>query len=198
MKKYILAALALPALLSFASAETYKIDQSHSAVAFKVAHLGISKVDGRFDKFTGSMDYVPGKPALWKAEASIETASINTNEPKRDAHLRSPDFFDTDKYPLMTFKSTKFAAVKGMKGKMHGELTLHGVTKPVVMDVEASGPVTDPWGNARMAATAKTSVNRKDFGLVWNKVLDSGGLLVGEKVDITLELEFVQDKPAGK
>ncbi len=198
MKKYIFAALVLPVLLSYAAAETYKIDPAHSAVTFKVAHMGISRVEGRFDKFAGGMDYVPGKPALWKADASIETASINTNEPDRDKHLRSPDFFYVEKFPAMTFKSVKFTGVKGMKGKLHGELTLRGVVKPVVLDVEASGPVKDPWGSMRMAATAKTSVNRKDFGMVWNKVLDSGGFLVGDKVDITLELEFVQDKPAAK
>ena len=193
MKKNIYIALALAAP---AGAASYKIDPAHSSVTFTVAHMAISKVHGRFDKFSGTLDYTPGETKTWKTEAVIETASINTSAADRDNHLRSPDFFNAGKFPAMTFKSVKVSGVKGMKGKVHGELTLMGVTRPVVLEVEASGPATDPWGNERLGAVATTVINRKDFGLVWNKVLETGGLLVGEKVNITLELEFVKEKTA--
>ena len=196
MKKNIYIALALAALSAPAGAATYKIDPAHSSVTFTVAHMAISKVHGRFDKFSGTLDYTPGETKTWKTEAVIETASINTSAADRDNHLRSPDFFNAEKFPAMTFKSVKVSGVKGMKGKVHGELTLMGVTRPVVLEVEASGPATDPWGNERLGAVATTVINRKDFGLVWNKVLETGGLLVGEKVNITLELEFVKEKTA--
>lgn len=195
MKNYIYTALALAALSAPAGAATYKIDPAHSSVTFTVAHMAISKVHGRFDKFSGTLDYTPGKTKTWKTEAEIETVSINTGVEDRDKHLRGPDFFNAEKFPLMTFKSVKVSGVKGLKGKVHGELTLMGVTKPVVLTVEASGPATDPWGNERLGAAATASINRKDFGLAWNKLLETGGLLVGEKVDIRLELEFVKEKP---
>ena len=196
MKQNIYIALALAALAAPAGAASYKIDPAHSSVTFTVAHMAISKVHGRFDKFSGTLDYTPGETKTWKTEAVIETASINTSAADRDNHLRSPDFFNAEKFPAMTFKSVKVSGVKGMKGKVHGELTLMGVTRPVVLEVEASGPATDPWGNERLGAVATTVINRKDFGLVWNKVLETGGLLVGEKVNITLELEFVKEKTA--
>lgn len=179
-----------------ARAATYKIDAAHSAVTFRVAHLTISKVQGRFDRFSGSVDYEPGQPRLWKAEAVIETASVNTNVEKRDGHLRGPDFFNVEKFPTMTFKSTKAAGVKGMKGQLQGELTLLGVTKPVVLEVEGFGPVKDPQGNERLGATAKTRIQRKDFGMVFNHTLDTGGLMIGDEVEITLEIELVKDPPA--
>ncbi len=196
MKKNIYIALALAALSAPAGAATYKIDPAHSSVTFTVAHMAISKVHGRFDKFSGTLDYTPGETKTWKTEAVIETAGINTGSADRDDHLRGPDFFNAEKFPAMTFKSVKVSGVKGMRGKVHGELTLMGVTRPVVLEVEASGPATDPWGNERLGAVATAAINRKDFGLVWNKVLETGGLLVGEKVNITLELEFVKEKAA--
>ncbi|MDD2806611.1 MAG: YceI family protein [Elusimicrobiales bacterium] len=196
MKKYLLGALLVPALLAQAAAATYKIDEAHSAVTFKVAHMAISKVSGRFDKFSGTIEYTPGDTKTWKTEAVIDAASINTGVEARDKHLRGPDFFDVEKFPTLTFKTVKVTGYKNMKGKLHGELTMHGVTKPVVLDVEGSGPVKDPWGNERMAAVAKTTINRKDFGLGWNQVLETGGLLVGEKIEITLEIEAVKEKPA--
>lgn len=196
MKKYILSALGLPLLMSYAQAATWKIDEAHSAVTFKVAHMAISKVSGRFDKFSGTIEYAPGDTKTWKAEAVIDAASINTGVEARDKHLRAPDFFDAEKFPTITFKTLKVTNYKNMKGKLHGELTMHGVTRPVVLEVEGSGPAKDPWGNERMAAVAKTTINRKDFGLGWNQVLETGGLLVGEKVEITLEIEAVKEKPA--
>src|SRR3989338_3445288 len=165
MKKYIYITLALAALAAPAGAASYKIDPAHSSVTFTVAHMAISKVHGRFDKFSGTLDYTPGETKTWKTEAVIETASINTSAADRDNHLRSPDFFNAGKFPAMTFKSVKVSGVKGMKGKVHGELTLMGVTRPVVLEVEASGPATDPWGNERLGAVATTVINRKDFGL---------------------------------
>jgi polyisoprenoid-binding protein YceI len=196
MKKHLLAVLALAALAAPAAAELYKIDEAHSAVSFKVAHMAISKVSGRFDKFSGTIDYQPGDVKSWKTEAVIDVASINTGVEARDKHLRAPDFFDVEKFPTMTFKSVKVSGYKNMKGKLHGELTMRGVTKAVVLEVEGSGPVKDPWGNERVAAVAKTTINRKDFGLGWNQVLEAGGLLVGEKVEITIEIEAVKEKPA--
>ena len=196
MKKCMAVVLFLAALSSQLSAATYKIDPAHSSVSFRIAHLAISKVHGGFDQFSGSIDYEPGKPQLWKAEASIDAASINTNVPDRDKHLRSADFFNVEKFPAITFKSTKVSGVKGMKGKLHGELTLLGVTKPVVLEVEGSGPIKDPWGSERLGAVATTTINRKDFGMVWNKVLDSGGVMIGDSVDIILEIECVKEKDA--
>jgi len=196
MKKYVTAVLAIMGSVSQLSAATYTIDPAHSSIGFQIVHLAISKVHGGFDKFSGSIEYIPGKPQLWKAEASIDASSINTNEPTRDKHLRSADFFDVEKFPVLTFKSTKVSGLKGMKGKLHGELTMHGVTKPVVLDVEGSGPIKDPWGNERVAATATVRINRKDFGMVWNKVLDTGGVMIADEVAITLELEAVREKEA--
>ena len=196
MKKIICGLLALAALSAPAAAAQYKIDADHSSVSFTVAHMAISKVHGRFDKFSGTVEYDPKNPKGLKVEASIDAASINTSVDARDKHLKSPDFFDAEKFPALTFKSTRVLSVKGMSGKLEGELTIHGVTKTVVLAVEGSGPAKDPWGNERMAATATTSINRKDFGLVWNKVMETGGLLVGEKVDIVLEIEAVKEAPA--
>jgi polyisoprenoid-binding protein YceI len=193
MKKIMLGLALLPLLAAAAAADTYKLDESHSAVTFRIAHMaGLAKVNGRFDKFTATAEFTAGKPELWSAQAVIDAASVNTNSPDRDKHLRSADFFNVEKFPEITFKSVKTAGVKGLKGKLHGELTMLGVTKPVVLEVEGSGPVKDPWGNQRLGAVAKTTLNRKDFGMVWNKVLDAGGVMVGEKVEVTLELQFVK------
>ncbi|MBI3553422.1 MAG: YceI family protein [Elusimicrobia bacterium] len=186
MKELIAAAIVfLP--YGFASAETFQIDPAHSSVSFRVRHL-VSKVTGRFNKFEGNFDYEKGKPGAWKTSANIDPASINTDVPKRDDHLRSPDFFDVAKCPEMAFKSTKVDGVKGDKAKLHGDLTLHCVTKPVVLDLELAGTVNSPMG-LRAGATATGKVNRKDFGIVWNKTLDSGGLMLGDDVEITIEVE---------
>lgn len=195
-KMHIYLAAAAVLLASSAAAATYKIDPAHSAVTFTVQHMGISKVHGRFDKFTGTVEYVPGDMKAWKTEAVIETASVNTNVEARDNHLRGADFFNVEKFPAMTFKSLKVGNVKGKTAKIYGELTLMGITRPVTLSVEGDGPVKDPWGNERLGAVAKTTINRKDFGLGWNKVLETGGLLVGEKVEIVLEIEAVKEVPA--
>jgi polyisoprenoid-binding protein YceI len=182
--------LALPA---FASATTWTIDPDHSNVGFKVRHLMVSNVKGNFDKHTGVVEINDKDITKSKVEVSIDTNSINTNVQKRDEHLRSADFFDVAKYPAMTFVSKKVAKAGKDKLKVTGDLTLHGITRQVVLDVE--GPTKeskDPWGNIRKGATATTKINRKDFGLVWNAALETGGVAVGEEITITLEIEMIR------
>jgi len=183
-------ALALPA---FAFATTWTIDPDHSNVGFKVRHLMVSNVKGNFDKHTGAVEINDKDITKSKVEVSIDTNSINTNVQKRDEHLRSAEFFDVAKFPTMTFVSKKVAKAGKDKLKVTGDLTLHGVTKEVVLDVE--GPTKeskDPWGNIRKGATATTKINRKDFGLVWNAALETGGVAVGEEITITLEIEMIK------
>lgn len=195
MKKIIVSistiiALSLPA---FAFASTWAIDPDHSNVGFKVKHLMISNVKGSFDKYAGTVEIDDKDITKSKVEVSIDTNSINTNVQKRDDHLRSVDFFDVAKYPAMTFVSKKVARVGNDRLKVTGNLTLHGITREVVLDVE--GPTKeskDPWGNIRRGATATTKINRKDFGLLWNKALETGGVVVGEEVQITLEVEMIK------
>ncbi len=177
-------------------AEIYDIDSEHSEVGFRVKHL-VGKVPGRFTKFSGTIDFTPGKPKIWKVDAAIDPASINTDNEKRDNHLRSADFFDVAKYPAMTFKSTKITIDKSELIKLYGELTMHGVTKPVVLNLEIGGTITDPWGNQKAGFSAKGEINRKDFGIVWNKTLDSGGLILGDDITVNIELE-AQVKPPEK
>lgn len=172
-------------------AATYKIDVDHSTVGFKIRHL-LSKVDGRFNQFEGTIDYDPEKPETWKANATIQAASIDTNVAPRDKHLRSADFFDVEKFPTLTFTMTEVTDVTPAGAKLKGLLNLHGVEKPVVMDLQIHGVAKDPWGNVKAGFTAAAKINRKDFGLAWNKALESGQVLVGEEVLITLEIEAIQ------
>jgi len=185
-------ALSLPAL-AFATA--WNIDPEHSNVGFKVRHLMVSNVKGSFEKVSGTVDINDKDITKSKVDVTIETASINTNVAKRDEHLRSPDFFDVAKFPTMTFTSKKVVKAGKDKLKVTGDLTLHGVTKEVVLDVEGPAKESkDPWGNFRRGATANTKINRKDFGLTWNKALETGGVAVGEEVFITLEIELIKAK----
>ena len=195
MKAMMLAA-AVVALAAGARAETYVLDTAHTVVGFKATHV-IGKVPGRFTKFTGSFVYDPKHPKLWSAEAQIDPSSIDTDNAKRDAHLKSPDFFDVAKCPAMTFKSTKVTDVRGKHAKLHGDLTMHCVTKPVVLDLEIEGVAKDPWGNVEASFTATGKVNRKDWGISWNKTLDNGGLLVGDEIAIELDVTG-NPKPAQK
>lgn len=181
---YILALL----LAVSAQAKTYVIDEAHSSVAFKIKHLG-ARVPGSFNKFAGKVNYDPKAPKTWSAEAEIDAASIDTNNEKRDAHLKSADFFDAEKCPKITFKSTK---VEG--AKLHGDLTMRCITKPVVLDIEIGEAVADPWGNDKMGFSAKGKLNRKDFGINWNKALDKGGWVLGEEVTLDIELEAAAEK----
>jgi polyisoprenoid-binding protein YceI len=183
-------ALTLP---TFAFATTWTIDPDHSSVGFKVKHLMISNVKGTFDKHTGTVEINDKDITKSKVEVSIDTNSINTNVQKRDEHLRSADFFNVAKFPAMTFVSKKVAKAGKDKLKVTGDLTLHGVTREVVLDVEGpSKESKDPWGNIRKGATATTKINRKDFGLVWNKALETGGVVVGDEILITLEIEMIK------
>jgi len=186
----LLAALAAPALAQTTS--TWEIDPAHSSIQFGVRHLMISTVKGKFPKFTATAVADEKEPTRAVVEASIDTASIDTGEAKRDEHLRSPDFFDVAKYPTITFKSTKVEPAGDHRYKLHGDLTMHGVTKPVVLDVEATAPVKGMRGETRAGARATTKVNRKDFGINWSKTMDGGGVVVGDDVDVTIEVEGVK------
>jgi polyisoprenoid-binding protein YceI len=169
----------------------WSFDTSHSGIGFAVRHLMISKVRGSFDRWSGTFEYDENDPSLTKIDVRIDATSINTREEKRDAHLRSPDFFDVESHPEIRFKST-LVRQDGDDYVMAGELTVRGTTRPVELTVERQGSGRDPWGGERAGFSAKTSINRKDFGLTWNQALETGGVLVGEKVEITLDIEAVR------
>lgn len=171
-------------------ATTYAIDRDHTTVSFKIRHL-FSKVEGTFNEFEGSFEYVPGQPELWKAEAFIQAASIDTRVEKRDTHLRSKDFFDVAQYPAIIFTSTGVTEVTEGGAKLEGLLMIHGVEHPVALDLTIHGEGRDPWGNLRSGFTATTTISRKDFGLAWNEMVETGQLLVGDEVEITLEVEGI-------
>lgn len=192
-RKFLGFLLAFAFTVSPAWAAAYKIDPDHTTVEFKIRHL-LSWVRGNFSQFEGTFEYEPGKPEAWKAEAVIPVAGIDTRVKQRDEHLRSADFFEAAKYPEMTFKSTGVTDATDTGAKLHGLLSLHGVEKPVVLDLQIHGVANDPWGNTRAGFTAVTKINRKDFGLAWNQVLEKGQLLVGEEVEITLDVEGLLQK----
>ncbi|MFY0570830.1 YceI family protein [Archangium lansingense] len=193
--KPVVAALVL-ASPSMAFAAEFVIDSAHSAAQFSVKHMMVSNVRGAFSKVTGSANIDEKDIAKSTVEATIDATTINTNEPKRDEHLRSADFFDTAKFPTIIFKSSKVEKA-GQNLKVTGDLTMHGVTKPVTLDVEGfTTEAKDPWGNIKRGGTATTKINRKDFGLGWNSVLETGGVAVGEEVTITLDLELNKKAPA--
>jgi len=175
---------------------TYTIDGTHSSAQFSVKHMMISNVKGEFTAVAGTLVFDPKNPSASKIDATIDVNSINTREPKRDAHLKSADFFDAAKYPSMVFHS-KQAWKSGDKIQVKGDLTMHGVTKEVVLDVDGpTAELKDPWGKLRIGATATARLNRKDWGLTWNQALEAGGVLVGDEVAITLDIEAVKAAPA--
>jgi polyisoprenoid-binding protein YceI len=184
--------LAVPCL---AQAATWKIDSAHSSVGFQIRHL-FSKVRGGFDEFSGSIEYDPAAPTASKVEATITTASIDTKNQKRDDHLRSADFFDAATNPNIIFKSTK-VDTSGTGLLVTGDFTMHGVTKPVVLEVAILGVGPHPFiaGGQVAGFTAKTRINRQDWGMKWNKPLDSGGMLLDDELDIELEVEAVNAPP---
>jgi polyisoprenoid-binding protein YceI len=193
MRRGIIAVAAVLAALAGAapaSAAQYKIDADHTNVGFRVRHL-FTTVDGRFDKFDGTITFDPAKPETTMVEGTIDAASVNTNVAERDKHLRSADFFDVENHPKITFKTTKVLEVAPDKthGKMGGLLNIRGVEKEVVLDVTFYGQGKDPWGNFKAGFSAATRINRKDFGLKWNDTLETGGLLVGDDVDIRIDVE---------
>ena len=172
---------------------TYTIDPAHSTAGFKVRHLMVAWVKGEFSGLAGTVVYDPENPANTKIEATIDVNKLHTRDEQRDGHLKSPDFFDVAKYPTITFVSTKAQKVAEGEWKVTGDLTIHGVTKQVVMDVEGPAPeAKDPWGNIKTGVSATTKINRTDFGLVWNAALETGGVLVGEEVQISLEVELLR------
>ncbi|HEY1949925.1 MAG TPA: YceI family protein [Bryobacteraceae bacterium] len=172
---------------------TYQIDPVHSHLQFAVRHLMVSNVRGTFTGVKGTVNYDPANPAATTVDAVIDINTINTNDEQRDGHLKSPDFFDAAQYPLMTFQGTQVEKESDSEFKVTGNLTLHGVTKPVVLKVEdVSAEAKDPWGGTRIGATAKTKIKRSDYGLSWNAALETGGFMVGDDVKIEFELEFVK------
>jgi polyisoprenoid-binding protein YceI len=186
----VLFALALPA-----SAGSWSIDTSHSSVQFSVRHMMVSTVRGEFTKVTGTAELDEADLSKARVEATIDATTISTREPKRDAHLKSPDFFDVASFPTITFKSKSVSkAAAGFR--VTGDLTLRGVTREVVLDVEPlSAQVKDQGGNLRTGTTARTRINRKDFGMTWNRAMDAGGVVVSDEVSITIDVELIQRKP---
>ncbi len=174
---------------------TYTIDPAHSVADFKVRHLMVSNVRGEFSGVSGTVEYDEANPGNSKLEAVIDATTIQTRDAQRDAHLKSADFLDVEKYPTIKFVSKKVVKTGDEEHKVTGDLTIHGVTKEVTLEVEGPGSeVKDPWGNVKLGASAKTKINRKDFGLVWNVALETGGVVVGEEVQIHLDLELTKQQ----
>jgi polyisoprenoid-binding protein YceI len=172
---------------------TWNIDPAHSAAQFKVRHMMISNVKGEFTHISGKLELDGTDITKSQVEASIDAATINTREPQRDAHLKSSDVLDVEKFPTLSFRSTQVAKRSAVELAVQGNLTIHGVTRSVVFNVEGpSEPIKDPWGNTRIGLYATTNINRKDFGLTWNSAFETGGLLLADDVAITLDVEFVR------
>ena len=175
------------------STTTWNIDPAHAVAEFKVKHMMISNVKGQFHKLTGSLTLDESNLANSHVEAVIDAASIETRDAQRNGHLKSADFLDVEKFPTLSFKSTRVSVVGDGDLAVEGDLTIHGVTRKVTFSVEGPTPPTkDPWGNTRIGLSTTTKINRKDFGLTWNAALETGGILVGEEVTITLDVEFLK------
>jgi polyisoprenoid-binding protein YceI len=171
---------------------TWNIDATHSGINFSIRHMVFSKVRGRFATYTGAIQLEDDDLARSSVEVSIDASSIDTGTAQRDTHLRSADFFDVESYPALRFRSTRIEQVAADRYRMIGQLTIRNVTREVSLDVEATGKATDPWGNERLGFAAKTSIDRKEFGLSWNQLLEAGGVLVGDRVDIELDVQAVK------
>ncbi|WP_447975022.1 YceI family protein [Nitrospira sp. Kam-Ns4a] len=188
--------LVLPAPAARAEMARYDVDPEHTTIEFSVAHMVVSKTTGRFTDYTGSIEMDPEGKTVKTIEATIRTASVNTNHPKRDQHLRSPDFFHVEKYPTMAYRLKRYQATGGdNEYTAVGDLTLLGVTKEITLVGRFNGVAKDPWGNVRAGFTAQGKLNRKEFGMSWSKTLDNGGLVVGDEVFIKLEVEAIKAKP---
>ena len=186
-----MSAVAIPEVKS--PTTTWNIDPVHSAAQFKVKHMMISNVKGEFTSVKGSLEFDEHNIANSRVQAEIDATTINTREPQRDAHLRSADFFDVERFPTLSFHSTKVSNKGDRELAVSGELTIRGVTRPVSFDVEGpSEPAKDPWGKTRIGLSASTKINRKEFGLTWNAALETGGILVGDEVTITLDVQLVR------
>jgi polyisoprenoid-binding protein YceI len=186
-------AVAALAAVPAAAADTYVIDKAHSEALFTIKHL-MSRVTGRFNDFSGAVSVDPADPAASSVEFTINAASIDTQVADRDKDLRSPNFFDVEKYPTITFKSSKVTPAGKDKYTVEGTLTLHGVSKTVSLPVEFLGFGKDPWGNEKAGFAVETTLNRKDYGLLWNKALDQGGFLLGDDVKVVINLETAKKK----
>ncbi len=184
---------AVLAVSAGATITTWQIDPQHTAAGFAVKHLMISTVRGQFKGVTGTVNWEDQDISKSTVDITIDANTVDTSEPKRDADLKSDKFFEVAKYPTITFKSKKIEQVSAGKLKITGDLTIHGVTKEAVLDVEGpTPPVKDPWGNTRVAANATTKINRQDFGVKWNANMDGGGVVVGDDVAITIDLEMIK------
>jgi len=172
----------------------WKIDSTHTFIEFSVKYMMITRVRGQFTSFDGTLKIDPEDPTASFVEGTVDTTSLHTKDPKRDGHLRSPDFFDVEKYPTMHFRSTRIESVGGERFKVVGDLTIKDVTKEVVFDVTNEGQAQDPMGNTHWVMNATTTLNRKDFDLTWNVALETGGWLVGDEVKVTIELGAVQEQ----
>jgi len=195
-RRMILAAVLCIMAPGLLHAAPWEFDADHTGVHFKVRHLMISSVQGEFEKVTGKIVYDEADVTKSTADITIDAASVNTRVAKRDEDLRSPNFLDVAKYPKIAFKSKRVEKAANGTLKMIGDLTIHGVTKEVVLTVDGPTPaIKDPWGNYRVGGQATTKINRKDFGLVWNATLETGGVMVGDEVEITINVEIYK-KPA--
>ena len=177
-------------------ADAWSIDTTHSQITFTVRHMVFAKVRGRFGKWTGTLQLDPQDLGRSQVAVTIDAGSIDTADQQRDGHLKSPDFLDVAQFPELKFQSRRVETRGEGKARIVGDLTLHGVTREVTLDAEVSGRGKDPWGNERTGFSATTAVDRTDFGLKWNQALEAGGLLVGTKVDIDIDLQAVKQKPA--
>lgn len=190
--------LGLLVIISLASnlswAADYKLDESHTSIGFKVKHLVIATVSGRFNKFSGTFKFDSATGKVQDLKVSIVADSIDTNEPDRDKHLKSKDFFDVEKFKTVEFVGKEVVYADKKPVEVKGDLTIHGIKKAVTLKVEFKGEATDPWGNQRVAFEASSKVNRKDFGLNWNKNLDKGGVMIADEVSIIIEGEGILQK----
>lgn len=172
---------------------SWKIDPSHSEIQLSVRHMMISKVRGRFESFDGQVDFDEENPTASSVDVTIDAGSINTRDGQRDGHLKSADFLNADEYPVLRFKSNRVEVVGEKKGRIYGELTIRDISREVVLDAEFTGKAKSPWGTTSAGFSATTSFDRTDWGLGWNQALETGGILVGNKVDVSIELELIQE-----
>ena len=170
----------------------WKIDSAHSEIQFSVRHMMISKARGRFDAFSGEVNFDEKNPAASSVDVSIDASSINTRDAQRDGHLKSPDFLNMEEYPALRFISKRVEVLGENKGRIYGDLTIRDISREVVMDADFSGTAKSPWGATSAGFSATTSFDRTEWGLVWNQALETGGILVGDKVDVSIELELIK------
>lgn len=192
LKRITIYTFAIIVLGATARADTWDLDKVHSSIGFSVRHLAISKVLGEFREYEGQAEFDPENLEKGSVDISIKTASIDTENQKRDDHLRNADFFDVEKFPEITFKSRKIIKGEGSNLKIVGDLTIKDVTKEVILDGEFNGSVKDPWGGTRAGFSLTAEINRQDFGMTWNKALETGGFVVSDEVKIIIEMELLK------